>query len=546
MVQTSPLSLSFDSAVTAGSSIVLAGTLIDATDQAAPVGTVVGRPATWAARRTRRAESAYLPNGDGRRRQRRAGTPSFSVPVTVGGVAATNSDLPACCWRSRRCPRRASSRQDGERHVVVGAIQHQQFSATGNAHADGQSVRAGGGRLVRRSDESERLHRQRPERAERHVYRLPRPTKKVTANTTQTGTVSHDTAPEASAILLVLKAADDAGYYYEFLLVDAAGAAIASGITNIKAIVARNHDPYTDDTKEYYPGLSSRRAKSSLPQACLAAVRLRHTLRILRVVGRVDRKRRLVARRSEGGLTMAVDYIAIIRDDNTLFQFKAVRRPEVLNGWGSRGSLRRRTLQPSADVVCAVGASDAGRDAGERPVVDGRRRSPGPTRGSGSGTVHRTRAFTPGISNHCGASTGNGSSAITTRHLRRRRTRSTGWSRTSPSCLRREFPAVSFGRRLVHPGYQPCGERRTHLTRISGATENGTRLGCVTSCRAGGMASCRASLRAVSRTIERRGRLREHEHPGGCSWDWYVSQVVVAARGGRERDVRRIFAAPGT
>lgn len=275
--QASPLSLSFDSAVTAGSSIVLAGTLIDATDQAALVGTVSGGSATWGSPTNTRAESAYLPNVAAAVGVNvSAGAPSFSVPVTVGGVAATNFRFTGVLLEVEKVP--TTGVVDKTVSGTSSGATSTSTSATGTlTQTDNLCVLVAGGWFgvpTNPSGYTERLNVQNGTYIGCHVS-----TKKVTANTTQTGTVSHDTAPEASAILLVLKAADDAGYYYEFPLVDAAGAAIASGITNIKAIVARNHDPYTDDTKEYYSGLTSSAGKIVIAASLPSGLSVSDTLR---------------------------------------------------------------------------------------------------------------------------------------------------------------------------------------------------------------------------------------------------------------------------
>ena len=189
-------------------------------------------------------------------------------------------------------------------------------SATGTLHADGQSALVGG-RLARRptnpSGYTERLN------AERHVYRLPRLDQESHREHDADGHgVSHDTARPRRAQPARAESGRRWGTASRIAGRRGRRRDCFRASRNIKANVAAKHDPYTDDTKELLPGLmASRRTKSSLPASLPAGCPSRHVACILRVVGRVDRKRRLVARRSEGGLTMPLDYIAIIRDDNT-------------------------------------------------------------------------------------------------------------------------------------------------------------------------------------------------------------------------------------
>lgn len=275
--QSSPLSLSFDSAVTANSAIVVIGAAIESTDQAALLGTVSGGSATWGSATNTRSSGDFLPNVCAAVGANvAAGSPTFTVPFTTNGVASTNFRFTGMLLEIEKVPTSA---------VVANTVTGTSTSATSTstsatgtlAQTDNLVILCAGGWFgvpVNPAGYTERLNVQNGSFIGCHVS-----TKKVTATTTQTGTVNHDSAPAASAILLVIKAADDSAYKYEFPLVDSTGAAIASGITNLKAIVCRNRDPYTTGSYEYYTGLTSSAGKlvitSGLPSGLSTSDALR-------------------------------------------------------------------------------------------------------------------------------------------------------------------------------------------------------------------------------------------------------------------------------
>jgi hypothetical protein len=276
--QASPLSLSFDSSVSANSSIVVIGSAIDATDRAALLGTVTGGSATWGSATNTRSAGDDLPNVCAAVGVNvSAGSPTFTIPFTTNGVASTNFRFTGMLIEVEKVP--ISGVVANTVTGTSSGATSTSTSATGTlAQTDNLVILCAGGWFglpVNPAGYTERLNVQNGTYIGCHVS-----TKKVTATTTQTGTVSHDSALAASAILLVLKAADDSAYKYEFPLVDSAGAAIASGITNMKAIVCRNRDPYTTGSYEYYTGLTSSAGKLVITSGLPGGLSLSDTLRV--------------------------------------------------------------------------------------------------------------------------------------------------------------------------------------------------------------------------------------------------------------------------
>lgn len=253
--QTSPLSLSFDASVTAGSTIVVIGAAIDATDVAALLGTVTGGSATWGAATNTRTAGAALPNvcaAVGVNAS--AGTPSFSIPFTTNGVASTNFRFTGMLLEVEKVPTSG---------VVANTVTGTSAAATSTSTAatgtlvqsDNLCILCAGGWFgvpQNPAGYTERLNVQNGTFIGCHVS-----TKRVTATTTQTGTVNHDSAPAASAILLVLKAADDAAYFYEFLFPATGTGSMPSSQGTIRAVVSRNRDPFTNGSYEYYSSLTA-------------------------------------------------------------------------------------------------------------------------------------------------------------------------------------------------------------------------------------------------------------------------------------------------
>lgn len=275
--QASPLSLSFDSSVAANSTIVAIGTAIDATDVAALLGTVSGGSATWGGATNTRTSGASLPNvfaAVGVNAS--AGTPTFSLPFTTNGSASTDFRATLTLLEVEKTPTSGVVA-----NTVTGTSTGATSTATSStgtlAQTDNLVVLCAGGWFGVPVLPVGYTQRQLVQNGTFIGCLVA--TKKVTANTAQTGTVAHDTAPEASAILLVLKAADDSAYFYEFELVDVSGAAIAAGITNIKAVVARNRDPMTTGTNEYYTGLTSTAGKILISSGLPSGLSVSDTLR---------------------------------------------------------------------------------------------------------------------------------------------------------------------------------------------------------------------------------------------------------------------------
>lgn len=255
--QASPLSVSLDSAVTLGSTIVVMGAGISSDDTAALLGTVSGGSATWGASTNTRASGAGLPNvfaavGV----SAAAGLHTFLLPFTVDGAAATDFRCSGVIMEVEKVP--TASVVD---KVVPGTSSNAtstSTSATGTlAQTDNLLLLCAGGWFGVPQLPSGWTAVGAPVTNGTYIGSIVC-SKKVTATTTQTGSVAHDTAPEASAIMLVLKAADDSAYYYECKFPATGTGAMPSAQANLKAVVARNFDPFASSgTLERYTGLTA-------------------------------------------------------------------------------------------------------------------------------------------------------------------------------------------------------------------------------------------------------------------------------------------------
>lgn len=236
----SPLSVSFDSAVAAGSAVVFVGSANNgATDQAALLGTVTGG-GTWSAATNTRASGDYAPNTFAASvANLSAGSPTFSLPFTVGGVAPT-ADLrvSGVLLEIEKVPASAIVDQTVTGTSSGGATSTSTSATTTLAQTDNLLVLVAGGWFgipQNPSGWTSRLSQQNGSFLGAQVS-----TRTVTTTTAQTGTVAHDATSAASAIMLVVKAANDATYFVEF---EFPSAKLASAQANIECFMWRNTDP---------------------------------------------------------------------------------------------------------------------------------------------------------------------------------------------------------------------------------------------------------------------------------------------------------------
>lgn len=214
-----------------------------------------GGSATWGAATNTRSASDFFPNvfaavGE----NASAGTPTFLVPFSTNGAASTNFRFTGVLLEIEKTP---TTGVVG--NTVTGTSTNAtstSTSATGTlAQTDNLLVLCAGGWFglpVNPGSWTSQLTQQNGTFIGCQVS-----TRKVTATTTQTGTVSHDSAPAASAIMLVLKAVDDSTFLYEFEFPATGTGSMPSAQSGIKAIVCRNRDPYTTGTYEYYSALTA-------------------------------------------------------------------------------------------------------------------------------------------------------------------------------------------------------------------------------------------------------------------------------------------------
>lgn len=255
--QNSPLSLAFDSAVLAGSALVVVGCAVASTDQAALIGTPSGGSATWSAGTNTRASGDYAPNVfAGLGVNASAGSATLSVPLTVGGSSGSNFRFSGVILEIEKVP--ASGVLDASASPKTGTSSGSATStstaATGTlAQTDNLLVLCAGGWFgvpVNPSGYTSHLSQQNGTFIGAQVS-----TRKVTATTTVTGTVAHDATPAASAVLLVLKAAADAALIYEF---EFAASELPSAESGIQALIARNVEPMSSGASyEYYASLTA-------------------------------------------------------------------------------------------------------------------------------------------------------------------------------------------------------------------------------------------------------------------------------------------------
>lgn len=259
--QNGSLSLAFDAAVEAGSVIVVIGTAVASTDQAALMSTPSGGSATWSAATNTRASGDYLPNVAAAIGENvSAGSPTITVPFTVNGTTVSGGSpatfrFSGVMLEVEKAP--ASGVVDTGASPKTGtasATSSTSTAATGTlAQSDNLLVLCAGGWFgipVNPSGWTSRLTQQNGAFIGSQISTL-----NVTSTATQTGTVAHDVGGATSAILLVLKAAVDDALVYEF---EFASSELPSAEGSIEALIARNAEPMAVGvTYEYYSGLTA-------------------------------------------------------------------------------------------------------------------------------------------------------------------------------------------------------------------------------------------------------------------------------------------------
>ena len=258
--QASPLSVSFDIPVLAGSTIVIIGTAIASTDQAALIGNPSGA-GTFERSDNTRASGDYAPNVCGAvLRNVSAGSPSISVPFTVGGSAATNfrfsgvmMEIEGAATAATVVDTTASPRTG----TASGTASTATSAATGTlAQADSFIVLCGGGWGGAWGTPAG--YTSRLAQANGTLIGCSVSTLKVSATTSQSLSVPHQVDSATAVLAYVLKGSPNAAFKYVFEFLASGTDSLPSGETGIEAKIYRNVEGYSAGADhEYYSGLTA-------------------------------------------------------------------------------------------------------------------------------------------------------------------------------------------------------------------------------------------------------------------------------------------------
>ncbi len=257
------LALTFDSPVAAGSAIVVIGTSIGATDQAALMGTPSGG-ATWSAATNTRITANFSPNvGAALGINASAGSPTITVPFTVNGTTVSGGSpttyrFSGCLLEIEGVP--TTDVLDSGASPRTGTASGTASTATSASgtlsQADSLLIACGGGWggiWGTPSGWTSRLTQQNGTFIGSSVATL-----KVAATTSVTPSFPHEADNATSAILLVLKGSATASFKYVFEFPASGGDSLPSSEGSIEALVWRNVEPFSAGrTPEYYSGLTA-------------------------------------------------------------------------------------------------------------------------------------------------------------------------------------------------------------------------------------------------------------------------------------------------
>lgn len=259
------LSLTLDSAVLAGSVLVVSGTAIGATDQAALMSTPTGGSgATWAAPTNTRAGGAFQPNvcrAIGTNTS--AGTATITVPFTVNGTTVSGG-VPTTFRFSGTVTEYTGLLTSGvedttasPRTGTASGTASTTASATGvlaQANNDIHVVAGGWGGIWGTPTGFTSLMAQ--ENGTFIGTSVSYQT--VTATTSLTVSCPHEADNATSIIVTVLKAAPATALTYVFEFPSSGGDSLPSAEGSIEALVWRNVEPFSAGrTPEYYSGLTA-------------------------------------------------------------------------------------------------------------------------------------------------------------------------------------------------------------------------------------------------------------------------------------------------
>jgi hypothetical protein len=256
----SPITRTLNSAVLAGSTLVFVGTAISADtptlDQAALL-TAPSGGGTWTGLTNTRASGDFVSNVCSAAVYNvSAGTPSISLPFTVAGSAAASVRLSGVLFEIEKVPT-TSVIQTTKTGIAAGGTTTTTDVTGTLSQTDNLAILIAGGWFGIPSNPSGWTSHLTQQNGQASLVGCQVSSRKLTATTSIAGSVTHEAiaAGDASAILVILKAAGSATLYYEFEFNSQELPASESGI---EALIARNEEPMATGSKfEYYSGLTA-------------------------------------------------------------------------------------------------------------------------------------------------------------------------------------------------------------------------------------------------------------------------------------------------
>lgn len=258
------LALAFDSPILAGSLIIVAGTAIGATDQAALMSTPSGASATWSAPTNTRAAGAFQPNvcrAIGLNAA--AGSPTITVPFTVNGTTVSGG-APTTFRFSGTITEVTGVATSGVEDITASP-------RTGTASGTASTAAAATGTLAQNDNIihvvaggwggiwgtpngfTSLLTQQNSLFIGCSVSHTT-----VASNASLTVSCPHEVDNATSILVTVLKANSASTYTYVFEFPASGSDSMPSAESGIEALVWRNVEPFSAGrTPEYYSGLTA-------------------------------------------------------------------------------------------------------------------------------------------------------------------------------------------------------------------------------------------------------------------------------------------------
>ena len=253
----SPITASFDSPITSGNLVAFIGVGINgSSDIGATLGTPTGG-GTWANIANGRSSGSYGPSAFGAFLAGASGSPSFSFPFTDNGVAISGGLRVAGVLVEINA--QAASYLDGAVKTGSGAVNSTSTSISTGALAQTDNLLLGVVALWSGMPGNPAGWTSLLSQSNGSTPGVQVSWQKTTAVTNTTFTVSHTAAPgvPTSGLLWVIKAIDVGTFIYEFQFPSSGTGSMPSNQGTIRAVVARNRDPFTTGSYEYYNGLTA-------------------------------------------------------------------------------------------------------------------------------------------------------------------------------------------------------------------------------------------------------------------------------------------------